>query len=234
MTTTQASNGSASSRHLPTPPSTSASSLPEPLDVPLTTYSPLSPPLSQGPDTLYSIGIQAQDIAGEIALAADLLESDDPEDRQAAVELIEHFLDAAEHTQSLLMEKSDKIAYYIEILRAQSAFRKQQSKRLAELAAADERRADKLLSYMTTVLQRINPSKTKYSLPTHELTSRAVNDKVELIPNPYGEYDIPDDLMTTKVTETITPDKAAIKQALKQGRDVPGARLISYRSWSIK
>lgn len=212
------------------PPSTSASSNLAPHAEPPTTSSLQLAPPKQGPDSLYAIGIQAQDIAGEIALAADLLESEDLEEQQAAIGLIEQFLEAAEHTQSLLMEKSDKIAYYIEILRAQSTFRKQQSKRLADLAAADERRADKLLTYMTAVLSRIHPAKTKYSLPTHELTSRAVNDKVEIL----DEELIPDDLMVETVKVTRSPDKAAIKAAIHQGRDVIGAKLTSYRSWSLK
>lgn len=230
MTASTTSNGSAPSKRRPTQPSTSVNSSPAPLDGPLTTSSPPSPPLKQGPDSLYSLGIQAQDIAGEIALAAELLESDDPEEQQAAVDLIEHFLEAADHTQSLLMEKSDKIAYYIEILRAQSSFRKQQAKRLADLAAADERRADKLLSYMTGVLSRLQPAKTKYSLPTHELTSRAVNDKVEVL----DEELIPDDLMVETVKVTRKPDKDAIKAAIRQGREVVGAKLVSYRSWTLK
>lgn len=208
----------------------SASSNPNPQSVALTTSSPQQHQLAQGPESLYALGIQAQDIAGEIALAVELLESDDPEERQAAIELVEHFLEAADHTQSLLMEKSDKIAYYIDILRAQSDFRKQQASRLADLAAADARRADKLLTYMTAVLSRLHPDKLKYSLPSHELTSRAVNDKVEVI----DEDLIPDDLMSEQVKVTRRPDLKAIKQALREGRQIAGAKLVSYRSWSIK
>lgn len=208
-------------------PSTSASSQLATLDaVPITSSLP-SPPQAQGPDSLYAIGIQAQDIAGEIALASELLESDDPAEQQAAIDLIEHFLEAAEHTQSLLMEKSDKIAHYIDILRAQSDFRRQKSKRLAELADDDARRADKLLGYMTGVLGRLKPDKTKYSLPTHELTSR-ISTSVNII----DEDLIPDDLFTVKVVKT--PNKTAIKKAIETGKPVLGAELNTKRSWSLK
>lgn len=211
----------------PTQPSTSASSSPIIPDAALTTS---SPPQTQGSDSLYAIGIQAEDIAGEIALASELLESDDPEERQAAIDLVEHFLAAEEHTHSLLMEKSEKIVHYIETLRAQSALRKQRAKDLNALADADERRANKLFDYMTNVLTRINPTKTKFSLPYHELTSRAVNDRVEIIDDEL----IPDDLMAETVKVTRRPDKDAIKQAIREGRNVVGAKLVSYRSWSIK
>lgn len=209
------------------PTSTSASFNPEALDVLPTTSLPPSPPQLQGSDSLYVLGIQAQDIAGEIALAVELLESDDPEEQQAAIHLVEHFLEAADHHQSLLVEKSDKIAHYIDVLRAQSDFRKQQAARLTDLAAADARRADKLLSYMTGVLSRLQPDKTKYSLPTHELTSR-VSTSVQII----DEELIPDDLFTVKVVKT--PNKAAIKKALETGKPVLGAELNTKRSWSIK
>lgn len=226
-TTSTTSNGSASSRHQPTRLSISANLKPETPDAAPTTSSLPSPPQLQGSDSLYVLGIQAQDIAGEIALASELLASDDPEEQQAAVQLIEHFLEAAEHHHSLLMEKSDKIAYYIDVLRAQSEFRKQQAKRLAELAADDARRADKLLSYMTGVLGRLEPDKTKYSLPTHELTSR-VSTSVEII----DEDLIPDDLFTVKVVKT--PNKTAIKKAIETGKPVLGAELNTKRNWSIK
>lgn len=154
-TASTTSSGSASSIQQQMPTSTSASFNPEALDVLPTTSLPPSPPQLQGSDSLYVLGIQAQDIAGEIALAVELLESDDPEEQQAAIHLVEHFLEAADHHQSLLVEKSDKIAHYIDVLRAQSDFRKQQAARLTDLAAADARRADKLLSYMTGVLGRV-------------------------------------------------------------------------------
>jgi hypothetical protein len=35
------------------------------------------------------------------------------------------------------------------------------------------------------------------------------------------------------VKTTSQPDKAAIKEALKAGQQIPGAQLISRRSWRI-
>jgi hypothetical protein len=35
------------------------------------------------------------------------------------------------------------------------------------------------------------------------------------------------------VTTTSKPDKAAIKEALKAGRQITGAQLVSRRSWRI-
>lgn len=183
-------------------------------------------PRGEKASSLYALGIQAQDIAGEIALAAELLESDDPEEQQTAINLIESYLAAADHTAALLADKADNVARYVDHLRAVSEFRKQQAQRLAELAAADARRAEKLTNYMLKVLTTLQPEATKFSLPTHELRSRQ-STSVEIT----DEGLIPEELMRIKVEKA--PDKSAIKQALKQGQDIPGAQLITKRNWSI-
>ncbi len=47
-----------------------------------------------------------------------------------------------------------------------------------------------------------------------------------------GDDLIPDDLFKSKTTRT--PDKTAIKAALKGGQEIVGARLVQRTNWSIK
>jgi len=183
-------------------------------------------PRGEGASSLYALGIQAQEIAGEIALAAELLDGD-PENEATAVALIETYLEAQGHTLSALESKADNICRYVDHLAAVARFRKEQSQRLAELAAADERRAQQLTDYMLKVLTTLQPDVTKFSLPTHELRSRK-SEAVEID----DEDLIPDDMFREKVTRS--PDKSAIKAALKAGQQIIGARLVSRANWTIK
>ncbi len=55
-------------------------------------------PRAQGAESLYALGIQTQYIDGELALAAELLGSDDPEQEETAIRLVEQYLEAQAHT----------------------------------------------------------------------------------------------------------------------------------------
>lgn len=182
---------------------------------------------SNGSSSLYALGIQAQDIASEIALAAELLATDDPGAELTAVALIEQYLSAQQHTAGLIENKADNICRYIDHLKAVASFREEQSKRLKELAVKDNQRVEKLQAYMMRVLTTLYPEKTEFSLPTHELRSR--KSTAIVIEN---ESEIPDEYLRSNTT--YSPDKASIKEALRSGTSVPGARLEERRSWSIK
>ena len=190
------------------------------------TSSALPAKAERGP-SLYELGIQAQDIAGEIALAATLLESEDEDERNSAIALIESYLDVQEQTKSALLSKADNICYYIDHLTAQADFRKQQAQRLAHLAEADYKRAEALKKTMVYVMERLYPGQSKFSLPTHELRSRS-SEAVVI----EDESAIPKDYLN--VRHVVSPDKTAIKQAIKQGTPVPGCSIEKRQSWSIK
>lgn len=182
---------------------------------------------SDGPSSLYALGIQAQDIASEIALAAELLATDDPDQEASAVALVEQYLAAQDHTAGLIAHKADNICRYIDHLNAVATFRQDQAKRLKELADKDLQRSKRLQEYMIKVLTTLQPEKTEFSLPTHELRSRkstaVVIDDESLIPDEY---------LTSRTT--YSPDKTSIKQDIQSGASIPGARLEERRSWSIK
>ena len=114
----------------------------------------------------------------------------------------------------------------IDHLRAQGNYRQQQAKRLVELAKCDQRRADALETTLVFVLTRLQPSATRFSFPHHELTSRR-SEAVEIS----AEEELAPEWL--RITTATSPDKGAIKAALKAGQQIQGAQLVSRRSWSI-
>jgi len=195
---------------------------------------PLAPALLQaaGPScslqrssSLWQLGIEAQELTTTIGQLAEQLESDDDTRAQALAEL-EAALLAEEGNKQDLAAKADATCWVIEHLRGQAAYRQQQAKRLTELSRSDASRADALEESLVFVLTQLQPTATRFSFPNHELTSRKsqaveIEDEDALAPE------------WLSFTTTSKPDKAAIKEALKAGREIPGAQLISRRSWRI-
>jgi hypothetical protein len=196
---------------------------------------PLSPSLPQaaGPSctlqrsgSLWQLGIEAQELTTAIAQLAERLESDEPDERQQVLGELEAALLADEGNKAAITAKADATCWVIEHLRGQAAYRQQQAKRLTALAAGDNSRADALEHSLVLVLTRLQPKATRFSFPNHELTSRKssaveIDDEEALDPQ------------WLAVTTTSKPDKAAIKEALKAGRHIEGAQLLSRRSWRI-
>jgi hypothetical protein len=105
-------------------------------------------------------------------------------------------------------------------------YRQQQAKRLTYLARSDAGRADALEESLVLVLTRLQPQATRFSFSNHELTSRR-SQAVEID----DEQALAPEWLTVKTT--TQPDKAAIKEALKAGQQIPGAQLLSRRTWRI-
>jgi len=196
---------------------------------------PLSPSLPQaaGPSctlqrsgSLWQLGIEAQELTTAIGQLAQQLEADDDDTRAQALAELEAALLAEEGNKQALSAKADATCWVIEHLRGQGAYRQQQAKRLTALAAADNNRADALETSLVLVLTRLQPKATRFSFPNHELTSRKsqaieIDDEEALDPQ------------WLTVTTTTKPDKAAIKEAIKAGQQIPGAQLLSRRTWRI-
>ena len=196
---------------------------------------PLSPSLPQaaGPScslqrtgSLWQLGIEAQELTTAIGQLAEQLEDDEPEQRSRALAELEAALLAEEGNKQALAAKADATCWVIEHLRGQAAYRQQQAKRLTDLARSDAGRAEALEDSLVLVLTRLQPAATRFSFPNHELTSRksqavVIDDEQALDP----------EWLTVKTTSQ--PDKAAIKEALKAGQQIPGAQLLSRRSWRI-
>jgi hypothetical protein len=176
--------------------------------------------------SLWQLGIEAQELTAAIGYLAEQLETDDLEQRASALAELEAALLAEEGNKTALAAKADAICWVIEHLRGQAAYRQQQAKRLGDLARSDAGRADALEESLVFVLTQLQPAATRFSFPNHELSSRKsqavlIDDEEALDPE------------WLSVKTTTQPDKAAIKEALKAGRQIAGAQLLSRRSWRI-
>jgi len=176
--------------------------------------------------SLWQLGIEAQELTTAIGRLAEQLEADDGDSRAQALAELEAALLAEEGNKQALAAKADATCWVIEHLRGQAAYRQQQAKRLTELSRSDASRADALEDSLVLVLTRLQPTSTRFSFPNHELTSRK-SQAVEIA----DEDALPSEWLALKTTSQ--PDKAAIKKALKAGHLIPGAQLVSRRSWRI-
>lgn len=180
--------------------------------------------------SLYDLTSEALRFQAQIDGAAELLFSDDPQEvAQATADLEALIADEAQNRRALT-EKADAWCWVIDHLRAQAASQREHARRLAELAADAEHRAEVLQDRLTAALERIDPEATSWALPEHRLSSRRVTNvelDADLLP-----ADLPEGLRRVKVT--YSADKTAIKAALAAGADVPGASLVERRSWTIR
>jgi hypothetical protein len=194
-----------------------------------------SPALSQaeGPacsiqrsGSLWQLGIEAQELTTAISQLAERLETGDPDERQLALGELEAALLADEGNKAAIAAKADATCWVIEHLRGQASYRQQQAKRLTALAAGDNGRADDLETSLVLVLTRLEPKSTRFSFANHELRSTR-SQAVDIAENAQL------DPQWLTVTTTTKPDKTAIKAAIKAGQQIPGAQLLSRRTWRI-
>jgi hypothetical protein len=176
--------------------------------------------------SLWQLGIEAQELTTAIGQLAEQLETDDDDSRAQALAELEAALLAEEGNKQALAAKADATCWVIEHLRGQAAYRQQQAKRLTELSRSDASRADALEDSLVLVLTRLQPTATRFSFPNHELSSRK-SQAVEI------EDEDALDPQWLSFSTTSKPDKASIKEALKAGQLIPGAQLLSRRSWRI-
>jgi len=204
-----------------------------PIPAPVAAPAPAAAPSGAGPacalqrsGSLWQLGSEAQELTTAIGQLAEQLETDDLEQRASALAELEAALLAEEGNKQALAAKADATCWVIEHLRGQAAYRQQQARRLSDLARSDAGRADALEESLVFVLTQLQPAATRFSFPNHELSSRksqaVVIDDEDLL-----------DPEWLAVKTTSQPDKAAIKEALKAGRQITGAQLLSRRSWRI-
>lgn len=178
--------------------------------------------------SLYGLSDEAIRLETQIREQAELLFSEDPAEVEQARAALEALLSDEADTREALQRKADAWCWVIDRARATAAERKAHAKRLQELAAADEAKADRLQDQLVALLLRTQPDATSFELLDHKLTSRR-SEAVEL------EGDTWANLPAMFVQEKISysADKVAIKAALKAGTPVPGAQLVTRRSWKI-
>jgi predicted house-cleaning NTP pyrophosphatase (Maf/HAM1 superfamily) len=200
---------------------------------PVAAPAPSAAPTASGPScsiqrssSLWQLGIESQELTTAIAQLAERLETDEPDERQQVLGELEAALLADEANKAAIAAKADATCWVIEHLRGQAAYRQQQAKRLSALAAGDNSRADDLETSLVLVLTRLEPKSTRFSFANHELRSTR-SQSVDIAENAQL------DPQWLTVTTTTKPDKTAIKAAIKAGQQIPGAQLLSRRTWRI-
>lgn len=177
--------------------------------------------------SLYGLTQEAMILEARISKEAELLCSDDSSEVNAARAELEYLLLQENETREALLAKADAWCWAIDRMRAAAAERKAHAKRLAELAAADEAKADQLQDQLISLLLRVQPDATSFELPAHKVSSRR-SEAVELDAEP---MDLPPQFQ--RLVTRIDADRTAIKAAIKAGTTVPGAHLVERRSWRI-
>ena len=180
--------------------------------------------------SLYALTSEALLVQGRIDHAAELLFSDDPQEVAQATADLEALIASEADNRKALEAKADAWCWLIDHLRAQAVNQREHARRLAELAADADHRAEVLQGRLTAALERIDPGRTSWALPEHKLSSRRTV-SVEVDPD-IAPVDLPEGLYRTRTSYSL--DKAAIKAALQAGTAVPGAQLVERRSWTIK
>ena len=130
----------------------------------------------------------------------------------------------SEQLEALQMERQTKlenVALYIKNLKADAAIYKAEKQAFAERQAAAEKRAESLSEWLRKALdgQKFKTEKTEVNFRKTQ--------KVEIL----DIWDLNEDLL--KYSDP-TPDKAAIKRAIKSGEEVKGAKLVDDISMTIK
>lgn len=196
---------------------------------PATASAPVGPaPVGPGPVGLglWQLGIEAQSLTAQIAALAEQLEAEDPLLAQTALGELESVLLQEEGNKQKLSDKADATCWVIDHLRAQANYRAAQAKRLADIAKADNTRADALETSLLYVLTRLQPEAKRFSFPNHEITSRkSIIVEITDLEKITAEWLV--------VKTTTTPDKNAIKDAIKKGTKVEGAAVVNRTNWKI-
>ena len=124
-----------------------------------------------------------------------------------------------------LEAKAESVACYIKDLKAYAEAVKAEGEALAKRRKAAENKAESLKRYLASCLDMAGKEK----LETSKCRIGFRNDSyVEII----DECLIPEQYMSQKIT--VTPDKTAIKNAIKEGIEIDGTRLSEKRSIQIK
>lgn len=130
----------------------------------------------------------------------------------------------AEKLENLMIEKENKlenVALWIKNLKADAAMYKAEKTAFAERQAAAERKAESLTEWLKNALDG-----QKFKTEKAEVSFRKTS-KVEVL----DIWELNEDFV--KYSDP-TPDKAAIKRAIKAGEEVKGARLIDDISMTVK
>ncbi len=127
-----------------------------------------------------------------------------------------------------LETKAQNVIFFVRNLETTAAQIKEAEASMAARRKAIENRAEGLKRYVLGSMQHAGIEKIE--CPYFRLSVRDNPPAVEV----FEPGLIPADYMTVPVTPLPVPDKAAIKAAIKAGKEVPGAKLVSGVRLDIK
>lgn len=127
--------------------------------------------------------------------------------------------DTLESLELPIEEKAENIIKYAKNIQAMAEARKNESKRLAELAAADTKRADRLLGYLDDSLRMLG--KKKLTAGVFQVSYRkgveVVKVDTERLPKEY--WNAPEPV-------AVPLGKPELKKMLKEGKTIEGVSLV--------
>ena len=124
-----------------------------------------------------------------------------------------------------LKNKSNNIVYVIKNLEGNNAAIDAEIERLQALKKRNSSNIDKIKANILWFMQENNVDTIKSDLATFSIRKSESTD-IENIEQ------IPQEFITVK--QTFVPDKTAIKKAIKEGREVAGAKVITNYNLQIK
>ena len=124
-----------------------------------------------------------------------------------------------------LAEKCESTALYIREQEAQVSAIKAEIKRLRDLQASKENALKRLKEWTVGNIKLLPGERCKGDFASLSIRH---TESVQVL----DEGAIPDEYMRTKVT--VTPDKAAIKKAIKAGEEVSGCALVVNESLAVR
>jgi len=126
-------------------------------------------------------------------------------------------------------EKLENLMKYVKNLLSEAISIKEEEKRLKDRREAKENKASRLKDYIKSILILANKKKIEYASGVVKVTSSTA---VE-VDDSFIEWakSNADDLLTYKEP---TANKTAIKEAITNGIEVSGARIIENKNLSIK
>lgn len=154
------------------------------------------------------------ELTAEYSQLQQLIEAEDFDEKTIA--------DTLESIQGEILDKGKNVAAYFQNLEAAAEALKAAEARIADRRKAIESRAEWLKEYLRSNMERCGISKIE--CPEFVVTLGKPRDVCEIV----NEDDLPDDYVKTKITKS--PDKALILKAMKDGYDVPGARIGKSKS----
>jgi hypothetical protein len=124
-----------------------------------------------------------------------------------------------------LKQKSDNIVKYINNLESNINVIDTEIKRLQELKKTEKNKLDNLKEYIKYCLNKMNVKKIDSTLGkiTIRKSESVEIEDIEKIP---GEF--------VTIKQTFNPDKTAIKKAIKEGREIEGAKVVIKENITIK